>query len=150
MEFQSSKVRKSLLDYKIEFIRSREQAELNQTEVGAMTGVEQSTVSNWENTNLLDKNQPAGIIPLLPKSISDRLLFHLCELAGGQYLKNLPPLKLVHNGIDDEIKDLIVVEATIIKHFEADPEKAMREIEALDNVVVRLRAEIKHKIGAKS
>ena len=98
-------------------------------------GVTQGQMNNWLNTNS-DRNFPMALFPVLPIRMQTYLMSHLDRV-----LDNRNVFKGLNGDINDELVDMMVLEAELKKQTQSEPHKVKQTIVKMEQMLKRIQAE---------
>lgn len=127
---------RAVIDFKIALNEALAFGEEKQETVAMRIGVTQGQMNNWLNTNS-DRNFPMALFPLLPVRMQTYLMSHLDKV-----LDNRNIFKGLNGDINDEIVDMLMLEAELKKQTASEPHKAKATIVKMEEMLRRISAEV--------
>jgi hypothetical protein len=131
-------------DLKDILVRSREESAHSQEDLADMCGTSQPTIQRWFSYTL-DHFPPIWALALLPEEVVVPLCKHFLSRFK-KTISTLPSDLHTDGSLDDDLLNIDVIQAEIIKRKDKDPRKALEWIDKLRVEVDTLEAELKLKI----
>lgn len=120
-------------------MRARHNSGLSQVQLAGIFNVSQQLVEQWENPGS-NSCPPIWILECLSDPMFRELISHYNALHQGVFT-SFPKAPKTDGKLDDEIVDFTSIAARLIEKFTSDPAGAERDLEAMQDVLHRTRAE---------